>query len=218
MSWVMAGVAGAQLIAGGIKAGVANSRQKKAEKRKLVAQDKMVKEASRMKNVTQGAGMAQAQAQARQAQADTMGQAQMQTSDPNKLNALASQTNMQSLKAGQARDAITEQQRLQGQQQYVQALGGKAGQEMQLRNQAMQRADAQASEGANLMGAGAQNLVTMQRDTQMLDTYAQIEAGTYDPAAKRGFAWNTLFGGSGNAGDSTGGGGGTSKSRIFGGL
>lgn len=190
-----AAIAGTQLALGigkSIAGAIKNKRARKLPGA-VTAAETAVKEAALAKNVTQGAGMAQAQAQARQQQADTLGAAQLTTDDPNKLTALASQTNIQGLQSAQARDAITEQQRLQGQRDYISSLGNLGQVQEQRRTQEVDRTQALGQEGANLMGAGAQNLLTMQRDKTMMGIYDQIQKGTYDPTAKRDFSWKTLF-------------------------
>ncbi len=134
-------------------------------------------EARNMKNITQGAGMEQAQAEARQTQADTIGQASLRTDDPNKLLATTAATNLQGLRAGQQRDAVTQQQRLQGQQQFMQA-SGRLGQEQARVEQAnLVQEDQREAVAGNLIGAGVENIATNERDNFMMDAYSKVQKG-----------------------------------------
>lgn len=137
----------------------------------------LVKQTNQMKNITQAAGTAQMQANARQTQADTLGQAGMQTDDPNKLAAIASATNLQGLKAGQQRDALTQQQRLQGQQAHTQALGRLSAEEQRVQDMNRADFDASAASASNLIGAGVENFQNISKDKFMTDAYSKIEKG-----------------------------------------
>jgi hypothetical protein len=162
-----------------VKAKKEAAKAEAAQKRALEPLNQAVDETRQMKNVTQGAGMAQAQAQARQSQADTIGLSQQQTADSSKLAAIAGQTNLQALKAGQQRDAITEQQRLQGQQMHVSALSNQAAGRVGRANQMQQQAQNIGTEASNLMGAGLGNIVGSVQGIAQMNAYAQIESGTY---------------------------------------
>jgi hypothetical protein len=172
----------------------AKKEAKKAEEARRQAEtplNQAVAETKRMKNITQGAGMAQAQAEARQSQADTIGQAGRQLSDPSKLAGVAATTNLQALKAGQQRDVVTQQQRLAGQRAHVGALGQQAGMRMQGAQMQQQQAQNLGTEASNLMGAGVSSINSLATDKMMLDAYSEIEKGTYDSS---NFWKSTLFG------------------------
>lgn len=168
----------------------------------------LVSETRQRANITQGAGMAQAKAEARQTQADTIGLLERQTDDPNKLAAIAGQTNLQGLKAGQQRDATTQQQRLQGQQQYAQALGQLAGEERRVQDDEVRREDKREATASNLLGAGAQNIMNTNRDDKMLGAYGKINdvdmsefMSGNEKIFGQGSGWiKRLFGGSVNIG------------------
>lgn len=174
-----------------IKANKEGKAATKAAELALSPLAESVDETRMMKNVTQGAGMAQAQAQARQSQADTMGQAGRQISDPTKLAGVASATNMQSLQAGQQRDAVTEQQRLQGQRAHVDALGRFSQGKMNVAQQKQEQAQNTATQASNLMGASLGNISGMAQDASMLQAQSDIDAGTFD---SKSFMREQLFG------------------------
>ena len=183
----------AQLGIGLIKSARAKEDREKAAKERemsLAPLKAAVKETARMKQVTQATGADVAQEQIRQSTADVVGQAQQTYSDPNKIAAVAGQANQRQLQSGRSLDVAAQQERLQGSQMHIQTLSNLSQGKQSNAAITTQQATDSTAEGANLLGAGAGNIVAEAQGNKILDAYGEIQAGTYKGRKK--FDWGIL--------------------------
>jgi len=188
-------LAGAQMVKGLVDSQKAKEDEKKALAHAKGVQGKKMDIANRMAGSTQAVGAAEAQANARQTQADTVGQAALQTDDPNKMAAVLANTNIQNLKAGKERDVAAQAQRDKGVSMQFNALDG----ETDIASAEMKMAQNKRTAGENVGGAGIGNIMSMGKDKRIMGMYDQIQKGTFDPsegAFGKSSAWiQKLFGG-----------------------
>ena len=195
-------LAAAKMVTGIGKSIAADVKKKKFNPKMTEATDRAIDETRRMSTTTEAVGASTAREQIRQTQADTVGQAQQQTADSNKIAGAAMQANNAALKSNRQIDSAAQAQRLQGSQQYAQALskGAQEEQQDQARFDAENAGD--SAEATNLMGSAAGDISTANRDNKMLDMYGQIQSGKsitpemlkkYDKLPGQGTGWTNKF-------------------------
>ena len=170
-------LAAAKMVTGVGKSIAADVKKKKFNPKMTSATDRAIDESRRMSTTTEAVGASTAREQIRQTQSDTVGQAQQQTSDANKIAGAAMNANQQALQGNRQIDVAAQQQRLQGMQQYTQSLSRGAAEEQADQARFTAENEGDKAEASNLMGAGMGDMMSMSTDNKMLSAYSDIQKG-----------------------------------------